>query len=304
MRREEKFIVRFRGVRGSYPVPGEKTVRVGGNTTCLEVQVGGNLIIFDAGTGIISLGHELVREHRETGQPILASLFFTHTHHDHTQGFPFFEPAYLESSILYVFGPKTFYEDIEGALQRAMLPPFFPVALADLKSLRIISNLDEGEAVVLNEGKDPQIYSVYRDKGPKGPESVTIKVMRSSAHPKGVSIYKVEWAGRSVVFATDTEGYIDGDTRLIYFSEGTDLLIHDAQFTEEEYISGPIPKQGWGHSTPQIAIQVAKKAEVKSLALFHHDPMHDDDFLTELERQAQAEFPQTMLAREGLILEL
>jgi len=300
----DKFIVRFRGVRGSYPVPGETTSRVGGNTSCLEVWAGGHLIIIDAGTGIIGLGEDLVRKYRASGEkePIVATMLFSHTHHDHTQGFPFFKPAYEGRSVLYMFGPKTFYEDIEEALSRAMLAPSFPVALAELKSLKVMSNIEESEVVILDQSMGPQILNVYRDERGHSPDAVEIGLMRSHAHRRGVSIYKISWAGKSMVYASDTESYVGGDTRLIEFAMGTDLLIHDAQFTKEEYVTEP--KQGWGHSTPEMAIAIAQAAKVKKLALFHHDPSHDDDTLAEIEKKAQQAFPNTILAHEGLTIEL
>ncbi len=302
---EDKFIVRFRGVRGSYPTPGPTTLRVGGNTPCVEVWADGHLIIIDAGTGIIGLGKDLMKKYQAGGrkEPIVATVLFTHTHHDHTQGFPFFEPAREGPSVLYMFGPKTFYEDIEEALARAMLAPSFPVALAELKSLKVIGNIEESEIIVLDQGKGPQILNVYRDEREHSPEAVEISVMRSHAHPKGgVSIYKISWAGKSMVHATDTESYVGGDTRLIEFARGADLLIHDAQYTNEEYVTDP--KQGWGHSTPEMAIAIAQAAQVKKLVLFHHDPSHDDNALAEIERKARQVFPNAILAYEGLTIEL
>jgi phosphoribosyl 1,2-cyclic phosphodiesterase len=304
---DDKFIVRFRGVRGSYPMPGKTTSRVGGNTSCVEVWAGGHLIIIDAGTGLIGLGKDLMKKYRASGEkePIVATMLFSHTHHDHTQGFPFFDPAHEGPSVLYMFGPKTFYEDIEEALSRAMLAPSFPVALTELKSLKVMSNIEESEVVILDQGSDPQILNVYHDEREDSPDAVEIEVMRSFAHPKGgVSVYKISLAGKSMVYASDTESYVGGDTRLIEFARGTDLLIHDAQYTNEEYVTGPIPKQGWGHSTPEMAIAVAQAAKVKKLALFHHDPSHDDDTLAEIERKAQEAFPNTILAYEGLTIEL
>jgi ribonuclease BN (tRNA processing enzyme) len=204
-----------------------------------------------------------------------------------------------------MFGPRTFYEDIEEALSRAMLAPSFPVALGELKSLKVMSNIEESEVVILDEGMGPQILNVYSDEREEAPDAVKIGVMRSYAHPKGgVSIYKINWAGKSMVYASDTESYIGGDTRLIEFARGTDLLIHDAQYTHEEYVTGPVPKQGWGHSTPEMAIAIAQAAKVKKLVLFHHDPSHDDDTLAEIERKAQEAFPNTILAYEGLTIEL
>ena len=120
-------IVRFWGVRGSYPVPGSRTVRYGGNTACVEVQAGAHTIILDAGTGIINLGLELLRRARANGnKPVVATLFFSHMHHDHTQGFPFFRPAYVGASTLHILGPKVFQSDLEETLSHAMLPPSFP----------------------------------------------------------------------------------------------------------------------------------------------------------------------------------
>jgi phosphoribosyl 1,2-cyclic phosphodiesterase len=302
---DDKFIVRFRGVRGSYPVPGETTSRVGGNTACVEVWAGGHLIIIDAGTGIIGLGKELMKKYRASGEkePIVATMLFSHTHHDHTQGFPFFDPAHEGTSVLYMFGPRTFYEDIEEALSRAMLAPSFPVALAELKSLKVMSNIEESEVVILDRSMDPQLLNVYRDEREDSPDAVEIGLMRSFAHPNGgVSVYKISWAGKNMVYASDTESYIGGDTRLIEFARGTDLLIHDAQYTSEEYVTGP--KQGWGHSTPEMAIAIAQAAKLKKLVLFHHDPSHDDDTLAEIERKAQEAFPNTILAYEGLTIKL
>ena len=301
---DDKFIVRFRGVRGSYPMPGKATLRFGGNTSCVEIWAGGHLIIIDAGTGIIGLGKDLMRKYRASGEkePIVATMLFSHTHHDHTQGFPFFDPAYEGPSVLYMFGPKTFYEDIEEALSRAMLAPTFPVALAELKSLKIMSNIEESEVVILDKGRGPQILNVYRDEREHSPDAVEIDAMKSIAHPRGVSVYKISWAGKSMVYATDTESYVGGDTRLIEFAMGTDLLIHDAQYTNEEYVTEP--KQGWGHSTPEMAIAIALAAKVKKLVLFHHDPSHDDDILAKIEKKAQEAFPNTILAYEGLTIEL
>ncbi len=286
-------------------MPGPKTSRVGGNTSCVEIWAGGHLIIIDAGTGIIDLGRDLETKYRRDGKPIIATMLFSHTHHDHTQGFPFFAPAYLGTSVLYMFGPKTFYEDVEEALARAMLAPSFPVSLDELKSLKVISNLDEWEEVILDEDQELRVRNIYRDKREASPRAVSISLLKSYAHPKGgVSIYKIQWSGKSIVYASDTESYVGGDVRLINFAKNVDVLIHDAQYTREEYIGEPVPKQGWGHSTPGMATAVAQAAQVKRLVLFHHDPLRDDDSLAQIEKEAQKDFPNTILAYEGLTIEL
>ncbi len=301
----DELLVRFWGVRGSYPVPGHLTANVGGNTSCVEVRAGGRLIILDAGTGIINLGQALEQEYAGRDELLVATILFSHTHHDHTQGFPFFKPAYSGRSVLYMFGPRTFYEDIEEALGRSMLEPAFPVALEELKSLKIISNVEESEAIILTRDREPRLRNLYRDQVVPPEDAVKITVLRSFAHPKeGVHIYRIEWQGKSLVYATDTESYVGGDTRLIRFAQGADLLIHDAQYTHKEYTEGGTPRQGWGHSTPQMAANIAQMAGVGQLVLFHHDPTHGDEVLAEMEANAREAFPSSLLAREGLTLVL
>ncbi len=297
--------ITFWGVRGSYPAPGPQTARVGGNTPCVQVQAGSHRIILDAGTGVIGLGRAMVDQHHADQKPIVATLFFTHTHHDHTQGFPFFTPTHYPSTTLYVFGPKTLHQDLEEVLSRAMLPPVFPITLDELPCLRVMRNLQEGEAIILNaQDAEPHLVDERDSVSQNSPAAVAVRWLRSHAHPQGVFIYRIEHGGKSMVFATDTEGYIGGDQRLIEFARGADLLIHDAQYTEQEYTSGATPKQGWGHSTWQMAVTVARAAGVKQLALFHHDPLHSDDMLEKLEKEAQAAFPQTVLAREAMKIDL
>jgi phosphoribosyl 1,2-cyclic phosphodiesterase len=300
---QDGFVVRFRGVRGSYAVPGPTTFKYGGNTSCVEIWAGGRLIILDAGTGLVSLGNDLMAWRKERKEAIVATMFFSHTHHDHTQGFPFFGPAYLGSSILYMFGPRTFDQDLQDALARAMLPPTFPVSLDDLKSLKIISNINDAEVLLIGPQHEPQIRNIYRDTIEAGEDVVRVRVLRSAFHPSGgITIFRIEWNGKSVVYATDTEGVEGGDTLLIRFAQGSDLLIHDAQYTIDEYVQGP--KQGWGHSTPEMATFVAQQAQVGQLVLFHHDPLHDDAKLDAMQISAQGLFPNTRMAYDGLSISL
>ncbi len=300
---EQGFVVRFRGVRGSHPVPGAGTLRYGGNTSCVEVWAGGRLIVLDAGTGLINLGDALMDWHQKTRRPIVATMFFSHTHHDHTQGFPFFRPAYLGTSTLYIFGPKTFDHDLEEVLTRAMLPSSFPVSLYELKALNIISNIDDAEVVLIGPENEPQIRNIYRDSIQADPDTVRVSILRSPFHPSdGVSIFKVEWDGKSMVYATDTEGVVGGDTNLTRFARGADLLIHDAEYTHEEYVR--LPRQGWGHSTPEMATALAAQAQAKRLVLFHHEPAHDDDQLDRMLAHARTLFPYTDMAYEGLTIQL
>jgi ribonuclease BN (tRNA processing enzyme) len=149
----------------------------------------------------------------------------------------------------------------------------------------------------------PQVCNVYREYEKRSQQTVRVRLMRSDAHPQGVFVYRIEMDDRKLVVATDTEGYTGGDRRLIQFARGADLLIHDAEFTAEEYLDGNPARQGWGHSTWwEMAVEVAQAAGAKKLALTHHNAHHDDAFLEDMERQAQALFPAAIVAREGLTL--
>lgn len=302
---QDQFIVRVWGARGSYPTPGPHTVRFGGNTTCVELQMGKHILIIDAGSGIINLGHDLLRRSRENGgQPITATILLTHMHHDHTQGFPFFAPAYLGSSTLHMLGPRTFDQELEETLNHAVLPPSFPVSLHEMPSFKTVRSLHESEMVVIDDDPEsPHIYNIYHEHpGELSPERVYVHIHKSYAHPRnGTYIYRVEWHGKSMVFASDTEGYIDTDQRLVKFARNTDLIIHDAQYTSDDYAN---KKQGWGHSTPQMACDVARQAGAKRLMLFHHEPTYSDDQIAEMEMEARKLFPNTYAAYEGLELVL
>jgi len=303
---KESFTVKFRGVRGGYPMPGPTTVNAGGNTTCIEVRVGGHLIIVDAGTGIISLGQEMMAHYLATGEPMRATILITHTHHDHTQGFPFFLPARHAGGTLYIFGPKLLEENLQEVLARAMAPPVFPLGLEELDSCRWIQHIRQGDLIVLTDPTaPPQLLGLRDDQGYVPPDAVTVKIYYSYNHPKaGVLIFRISHQGRSVVVATDTEGYVGGDQRLVRFAQETDFLIHDAEYDEEEYADQDVIRQGWGHSTWRMATDVALAAGAKRLALFHHSPGHDDAFLEAMEHKAQAVFPTAFIAREGMTVEL
>ena len=284
-------------------MPGVTTLKYGGNTPCVEVWAGGRPIILDAGTGIVPLGRDLMRWRKETKAPIVATMFLSHTHPDHTQGFPFFSPAHEGSSTLYIFGPKTFDQDMGDSLSRAMLPPTFPVLLEELPSLKIISNISHNQVILIGADQKPRIRNLFRQKVHVEPDTIQVRILQSFFHPSGsVNVFKIEWNGKSLVYATDIEGVAGGDVRLIRFCRGCDVLIHDAQYTTEEYIG--IPMQGWGHSTPEMATLVAQKAKVKQLVLFHHAPQHDDATLDAMLAQAQTLFPDTLMAYEGLTIKL
>lgn len=305
---DDALTVTFWGVRGSYPVPGPTTVRYGGNTPCVEVHAGSHTIILDAGTGIIRLGREMARRAAESGNPIEATLLLSHVHHDHTQGFPFFVPAYIGSSKLYIFGPGIDERDLEEALGREIHPPSFPIALQEMHALKVFRTLRETEVILIGEAVGGvSVRNRYHEPVAHDPALVCIRALRSYAHPGNTMIYRIEYGGRSLVYATDVEGYASADRRLIDFARGADLLIHDAQYTEEHYLgqrpSAPAT-QGWGHSTAAMACDVAQAAGAGQLVLFHHEPQYDDETIASIEAQARERFPNSISAYEGLKLRL
>ncbi len=302
------FVIRFRGVRGSYPAPGPHTIRFGGNTSCVEVRAGGHLIVLDAGTGIIALGDELLKTYlsapvAERGR-LYCTILLTHMHHDHIQGYPFFAPLYLPQSKVHVYGPRMMREDLASVLSGAMVAPYFPVDAESLACERHIRNITERDAIVFSPaGESPEPCIVPAGSFEPRPEQVVVTCYHCLAHPRGGAfVYRIEHAGKRFVFATDVEGYAGGDVRLIRLATEADVLVHDAQYRREEYLEGL--KQGWGHSSVDMAIDVARQARVRQLILFHHAPTNDDDTIAAIEREAQAAFPCTLAAYEGLTLTL
>ena len=303
----EEITIKFWGVRGSHPTPGADTVYFGGNTPCVEVRIAGQTIILDAGSGIIPLGRDLARRPRQPGKLLDVILLFSHMHHDHTQGFPFFVPAFILGAHLHVFGPTTFERDLEQILAHNMIPPFFPVTLHEMGATKDIHSLSEHQVVLVGEQGETQILPANSPAVYQSPDQVRIRALRSYAHPGGAMIYRIEWHDRSIVYATDTEGYANTDRRLVEFARGADLLIHDAQYTEQHYL-GQLPgvrsTQGWGHSTAAMACGVAQAADVRRLALFHYDPTYSDAALAQVEANAQKLFPNALAPYEGLELTL
>lgn len=300
---KKRFLVRFWGVRGSYPTPGPHTVRHGGNTSCIEVQAGDHTIVLDAGSGIIPLGHDLLQ--RTTGNLDLTVLF-SHGHGDHLLGFPFFSPLFESRATLHFFGPELTGKSVEQLVTPYMSPPYFPVELQKLPSTRIFHTLSEGESISWQAGeKVPHINSLRkldRRAGLNGHEpEVRILAQYTSSHPlDGSVIYRIEYAGHSLVYSTDVEWSGSYDPACIDFARGTDVLIHDAQYTSEDYQA----KRGFGHSTVEMATGMARAARVGELILFHHEPLYDDDKLDWMEQEARKEFACTRSAYEGLEIDL
>jgi phosphoribosyl 1,2-cyclic phosphodiesterase len=294
-----RFKVRFWGVRGSYPTPGPDTIRYGGNTTCVEVEVGGHTLILDAGSGIIRLGNDLLR--RSEGKSLFISLLITHGHNDHLLGMPFFMPLFEERAHIDFFGPCLGGLNIEQVVTPVMSPPYFPVDIRKLPSHRTFHTISDEEEIIWHNGdKRPAIIRAEAQETSGGEVSVTARLTNS--HPlDGAVIYRIEYAGRVVVFATDVEWKEQFDPEFITFMEGADMLIHDAQYTADEYQHA---KEGFGHSTIHMATEVAQAARVGKLILFHHEPTYDDDKLDAIEAEAKTLFANTYSAFEGMEIDL
>lgn len=285
----EEFKVKFRGVRGSYPCANKKFMQYGGNTSCVEVRVGGHLIILDAGTGLIELGSKLLKDHIMSGshlkerKPIEATMLLSHIHQDHIIGFTFFAPNHIPTTKLNVFGTSNYNEDLADELAQLLFTKTFPIDLGDIAANLNICDIDETECIILRHGSDPIIKRVSEDEVEILPEDVIITSYKSYAHPQeGVVIYKIEYKGKSLVYATDKETYFGGDKKLANFARGCDLLIHDTQYTTEDYLNPHAPKQGFGHSTFDMALECQDYCHAKKVIFFHFDPSYDDDKLNSI----------------------
>lgn len=274
--------VKFWGVRGSIAAPGPNTVRYGGNTSCYEIVTkAGTRLLLDAGTGIREAGLSLLPL-----MPTTTHILISHTHWDHIQGFPFFTPAFVPGNVVNMYGPIQYSKDLATVIRMQMDYEVFPVREAELKSRLYYHNLGEG----VTEINDVRLYTKYTN------------------HPVMTLSYRIEADGQSIVYTGDTEPYfnvlltggrtpdqidpqdlqeIEDEVRIqnqrhIDFCREADLLIHDAQYTESEYL---LNRRGWGHTPIEHAIFVGRRAGVKRLALSHHDPTRPDAALTDFQEK-------------------
>jgi phosphoribosyl 1,2-cyclic phosphodiesterase len=244
------------------------------------MQVGGKRLIFDCGTGVHVLGQSLLSQ-----MPVEGNIFFTHSHWDHMQGFPFFTPAFIKGNNFNIYGAiAPDGSTIEQRLNDQMLHPNFPVPLQIMQANLNFYDVHAGQPIHIDD--------------------ITIETAHLN-HPGEAVGYRVNWHGGAAVYITDTEHFSDKlDENVLWLSRNADILIYDSTYTDEEYYSEKSPKIGWGHSTWQEAVKVAHAANVKTLVIFHHDPAHNDDFLDKVGKQAADKFPGAIMAREGLILEV
>ncbi|HYU20325.1 MAG TPA: MBL fold metallo-hydrolase [Chloroflexota bacterium] len=294
--------IRFWGTRGSIPSPGPRTVRYGGNCACVEVRTAaGELFIVDAGTGIRELGLSLA------DQQVSGHLLLSHTHWDHISGFPFFPPAFVKGNTITVCAARNIDRRLEDVMSGQMEYTYFPVKLDQMSATIEFRELVEESFAV----GDVRISTHYLN------------------HTSICLGYRIEADGCSVAYVSDHEPYglslygpnpppvqigrglrdgvvHDGDRQLIEWVRGVDLLIQDSQYTPEEY-----PKKiGWGHGSADYVTDVAILGGAKRLALFHHDPLHDDDFVDGIvsysrQRAAESESPLDVTgAAEGQSIDL
>lgn len=300
---DHPFTVRFRGVRGSHAVCTPEQMRYGGMTTCVEVQAGGHRILLDAGGGLIGAGREMAQAYAAGRAPLHATLFLTHTHHDHLLGLPFFPPLYIQSAHVWIAGPKTVHGSIGDVLLRHLSSPFHPVPLEVMSATQTVVDLKGGECFRMRPGV-PQPEAI-KHPGEADPDDVVIEVVFNPAHPLlGVLHYAVTYHGHRFVFATDVEAGEDGDEILARFADGADLLAHDGAYTEQDYYEGPPATKGWGHSTWRNACKTGMRARVKRLAIIHYAPEYSDACVDEMAAAATALFPAAFLPRENDLVDL
>ena len=264
-----------RGARGSMPVSGTSTSRHGGRTTCFSVDLGGGeLLIIDCGTGL-TLADDL-----QPTAPTLFHVFLTHYHLDHVIGLPMYRPLFSPGNTFVFHGPVPEGRTIEEAVAAPFAGTLFPVSLADAAA----------EKRFVTVGDDPVEI---------GALTVTPFPLR---HPQGATGYRLDSGTRSVVIATDHEtGDPTFDTRLIEVATGADVLIHDAQYTPDEYEARRI---GWGHSTWSHAVDIAVAAGVRRLVLTSHDPFRSDGAVDAIVNDASSRFGDVVAAYEGMTIPL
>ena len=288
--------VTFWGVRGSIASPGRTTVEYGGNTSCVELQAGDERLILDCGTGIRDLGRQLLA----AGEPVNATILLSHSHWDHIQGFPFFAPLFVPGNQFLVVGPHEHTNRLNETLAGQMQYRYFPIGLEQLSA-------------------DIRYQEVREETFNIGAAKVSTYYLN---HTIMAIAYKIEAFGHTVVYSTDTEPFAHQprawrssddrrfmhrhDEELAEFFKGADLLIIDAQYTTHEYPG----KIGWGHGTPDYALDLAMSAGVGTLVLFHHEPTRVDTAVTVVEQLAQKRAQEesgeleVIAAAEGMSLNL
>lgn len=271
------FDVTFWGVRGTVPCPSPDCMAFGGNTACVQVEAGGRLLVLDCGTGLRALGKRLL-----AGGPRRGTILLSHLHLDHIAGFPFFAPNYsAEFGFRVLCGRPPGGPPLRRVMAGQMEPPLFPVPLREVQAELSFEDFEPGAELELEGGI----------------------LVRTAAlnHPDGATGFRIEHDGLVLAYVTDTE-HVPGhdDAAVLSLMEGADLAVYDATYTEAEWNE----RVGWGHSTWEEGVRLARIAGARRLALFHHDPDRDDEAMAEIERRARAAWPDCFAAREGQTVSL
>ncbi|MFZ3130379.1 MAG: MBL fold metallo-hydrolase [Desulfosporosinus sp.] len=273
----------FWGVRGSIAVPGPDTAIFGGNTSCVQIQIGKRLFIMDSGTGIHKLGQKLLKQ---PSGSVKGDIFITHTHWDHIQGFPLFGPAFMTGNHFTLYGQNKMDLTFSDLMKGQMMYEHFPVSLDEMGADINFHELSGVETLDLGDGIELRTILLN--------------------HPGGAVGYRLDHAGRSCCYLSDNEHAAEFEQDLKLFVDGADLVIYDANFTDEEYLGnvGYSQKKGWGHSTWQEGIKLVIAARAKKLVLFHHANFRNDRDMEIVEQAAQAVYPNCVAAREGMVINL
>lgn len=265
--------VRFWGVRGSIPCPGPDTIVYGGNTACVEVRCGKRLVVLDAGSGLHPLGRQLAA----LPGPVDLDILISHCHIDHLIGLPFFVPAFVKTTSLRLWaGHSSPGDHLQRMLEQLMEPPLLPITPKTFQATIIYRDVPDTDRLDLGDG-------------------ITVLTAPLN-HPGGATGYRIDYRDCAVAYVSDHE-HTPGepDAALVRLTEGCDLLIYDATYLPQTYSHC----HGWGHSTWEEGIRLAERVGAKQLALFHHDPNHDDATLDRVGLEASLRRPGTFVAREG-----
>ena len=272
----------FHGVLGSYPVAGHEFQKYGGNTACLEYNLPGITLVLDAGTGIINLGEKLADT--DTSRDI--HVFISHYHLDHIQGLPFFKPLYQTGRRIIIHMPRSSHGDGESLVMALLSPPYSPIGRDSIKAEVEFRDLEAGSEIQPADG-------------------IRIEPVPSTTHPReGVWVFRINNDRHSLVYASDVEFPNGIDAPLRNICRRADILVHDAQYLDEEYFDASHPRKDFGHSTVSMAAKNAASLDVGRLFLFHYDPGHTDGILEVSLDRARRVFPRSFLAREKLCIEI
>ncbi len=263
--------IKIHGARGSFPLYKTQNLEYGINTSCIEILTEKEKIILDAGTGIVNA-------FKDIKQNECIHIILSHYHMDHLSGLAFFKPLLSEDLTAHIYGPKYKNLSVKDVLNSFIGPPYFPLKLENFSSNILYKDLHADSTYLISS-------------------DITVKTIACN-HSDLTLGYSLENKRKKISYITDTELGKKTDTKLQKFIDSSDLLIFDSTYTDNEYL-GENGKMGWGHSTWQQAVNIAKASNIKKLLLFHHAPDRSDNELDNIQKEAQKIFPNVFVAKEG-----